>query len=353
MMTDDAGSAVVAARAMNWHRQLPLCLGTGALILIALALAPWSWLLPALVVTVVTLLGLPLGAIALLLCHRLCGGAWGNAARPHWQRLLATLPVLAAAALCLLPWLEQLYPALTGDIPPPTSPFKTAYLQGGFFYTRTALYLGVWIGLAALLSAPREWPAWVYAASLVLWLWSLSFFAIDWYLSVTPAFYSDIFGLWLASFYASGAAFVGIFGSAVRPEAPAVDDLSRLGGALLVSWGFLGGFQWILIWSTNLPPEIGWYLTRREGLWPALVGLWFGLFFAMPALLLLSGQWQRRWLVRGAPVLGLAGYLLHGVWLLLPAYRPDPGAALVATLALLLPPAALIIRHSCGRWRHG
>ena len=136
----------------------------------------------------------------------------------------------------------------------------------------------------------------------------------------------------------------------MRPTSPAGDDLVRLSAALLVTWAFLSCFQWILIWSTNLPAEIEWYLARGEGIWPLIAGLWLFLFFVAPMGLVLSGQWRAPWVVCSAQILALFGYLLQGAWLLLPGYGPDSGMALVMALIFMVVALVVMYLMAC-RWQ--
>ena len=337
---------------MSWRQQGRLCLLAGIVLPTLLYLLPT--LVPALTVLVLTLLGLPLGAIALLLGHRLCGAAWGEVAEARWQSLLATLPPLAVALLSLLLSVDALYPAFRGEFGEPSSPFKEAYLHRGFFIARSLFYVAVWLLLAGLLTSSRRWRESVYGLALVLWLWSLSFFAIDWYLSMKPTFYSDIFGFLLASYYLAGAALYGLLFQTDRERGTA--DLARLCVALLISWAFLSTFQWILIWSANLPAEIGWYLSRREGYWPLAVPLWLLLFFGLPLALLSGpprgGRTGRHW----AASLGLVGYLLQGLWLLLPSYHLKQGESIAAVLVVVIAMVMLVVCLLWQRpstWRQG
>lgn len=270
---------------------------------------------------------LPLGALAGLLTWGLTGGGWGRLAAPTWRALTACLPLFAFALLPLLLFARgALFP---WTAPPESLPEivrnKLLYLNTPFLALRTVGYFVIWFVFAAAAGAWwRRIPgSAACAGGLIALLYSLTFFGVDWMLSLEPKFYTDIFGLWLAvTLPAAAIAVVLLRPSVVDAAADAGQraDLANLWFALLLGWAFLAFAQYIIIWSGNIPHEIEWYLARGEGLWRLLAWVVCLLLFVVPSLALLFGGFKRngRWLQRLAFVV-MIGYVLQVQWWILPA----------------------------------
>jgi hypothetical protein len=70
-------------------------------------------------------------------------------------------------------------------------------------------------------------------------------------------------------------------------------DLGKLLLALVMLWSYFAFSQFLIIWSGNLPEEIGWYLARLHGAWGAIALAAIVLHFAFPFLFLLSRSFKR------------------------------------------------------------
>jgi hypothetical protein len=170
-------------------------------------------------------------------------------------------------------------------------------------------------------------------------------FATDWMQALEPDFYSTIYPMLVGSeelVMALAALILLIHRPSARPGGTARTTLGEDLGKLLVSavffWAYLAFMQWIVIWSGDLPDEIGWYLVRFNHGWQLLLWLVVGLGFAVPFVGLVSRRGKRdpRWL--GPIVLAtLFGQGLEGVWRIMPAFPPSwPLLALLIPAALLL-----------------
>ena len=100
-------------------------------------------------VAVTTALGLPLGALAILMMHQLTGGTWGEEARPALNRISNLLPVLLlcglpliAAITLILPFLDQPVAELSQRVAA-----KLNYLQPTWIIVRTILIAGIWLAI--------------------------------------------------------------------------------------------------------------------------------------------------------------------------------------------------------------
>lgn len=281
---------------------------------------------------------LPLGALAILMAHGLTGGRWGEAGRPLWLAVAATLPLFAAAMLPLLFGMPSLF-AWTAPAQelPELVQNKLAYLNPPFFILRSLAYFALWLWLAYALGAWRPRSRRIQAPGLILWLLALTFFSFDWLMSLEPEFYSDVYGLMLAANAVVAAfAWVLLLG-AHRMDADARRDIANLWLGVLLGWVLFAFSQYIVIWSANLPDEILWYVHRSRDLWRPLSVISFALFFLLPFAVLLSGKAKGRadWLAAAAASC-LLGHLLQIGWLVLPAFGGGSVAQLLLLCALVL-----------------
>ena len=87
-------------------------------------------------------------------------------------------------------------------------------------------------------------------------------------MSLDPTFASSLFGLGFISEIGALALSVAtlalIFSSAPDPEA--LRQLARLLLAFVILWSYLALMQLIIVWQSDLPHEVAWYLPRwRQG----------------------------------------------------------------------------------------
>lgn len=297
-------------------------------------------------------IGLPLGGLVLVWMHNLTGGAWGEAirgpllavARQTWFGALLFVPLLFLLPE-LYPWVRHagLGPARwAGELGTPA--FKSAWLQPGPFIARSVLWLVLWSVLAMLSQRPRLARSKAFASiALLLLLFSLSLAALDWIMSLTPLWYSSIFGLLVLSVQALGGmalAIVLVGGGGPAVASSLGGDLGNLLLTCVMTWAYLAFMQFLIIWAENLPHEIVWYAARRT--WLAFAWLLAVLLFALPTVLLLFRAVKRTPdALRALAVLVLAMVVVHAWWLVLPSVPAGRGdwwwAAPLGWAALLVP----------------
>jgi hypothetical protein len=304
-------------------------LGWLALLMLA-AVVVLGWLLDARALLAVWLAawwfvaGTLLGALANVWLHDLTGGAWGEAIRAP---LLAAGRWLPPACLLFLPVLfgvHLLYPWAGGAGGEPDAAFRHWWLRPGFFIVRSVLYLLVWsllawIGTRAGAGPRARSPARAAACLLAFGL-SGGLASVDWIMSLQPAWYSSVFG-WLtgAGQMLSGMALAVLLvdRTAQRARLP---DLGNLLMMYVLTWGYLAYVQFLIIWSADLPHEIGWYLLRGSRGWQAVAWILVAVHLAGPFLVLLSRRAKRAPALMGALAAALLGaHLLDGWWLVLPS----------------------------------
>jgi hypothetical protein len=326
---------------------LVLC-GVGAFVNLRIALA--AWLTAALI-----LIGLPLGAMTLLMIHGLTGGRWGEAMKPPLRATVTTLPLTLLFLLPLLLRLDLVFPWAVPDAAlPEVVQAKLAYLNVPFFLARFAACFVVWLGLAFFIlrwTDPelRRSNTRGFALGLIIHAAAVTLFSTDWMLSLDPEFTSTIYAMLEASAEVVGAAALALLVLAatrsieVLPggEGDAVlgEDVANMLFGFMLTWAYLAFMQWIVVWAGDLPNDIGWYLRRVSGGWRILLWLAILLQFVLPFAAFLARSVKRShrgllWLA----VIVLAGHVLETAWRIRPALT-EPHFSL-AWLELAAPVAA-------------
>lgn len=283
-------------------------------------------------------LSLPLGALMILMVAELTGGRWAEAIRPIMLAMAGLLPLallcfvpLLVAPAALFPWLAD--PAHLSQ----TASRKLAYLNSPGLELRFLACAVLWLALCAVLGVWRGGEPLFGRRSVLsglgLALHALLFtvFATDWMQALEPDFYSTIYPMLVASEHlvlALAAAILLLPRPERRggtPEATLGEDLSKILLAATFVWAYLAFMQWVVIWSGDLPDEIGWYLVRMNKGWQVLLWAVVILGFVVPFVGLVGPRGKRDpRLERAIVVAALIGQLLEGIWRLAPAFGLSP-----------------------------
>lgn len=322
-------------------------------------------------------LSLALGSLAFVMIHHLTGSTWFIALRRTAENAAATLPLLALLFLPILAALEVLYPwsepASIASHHVRTAVAKIdGYLNVPFFLVRGGLYFAVFLSAAVLL---RRWSlqqeggegARLAArqkrlSAIVVPVFGIAvhFAAVDWLMSLDPAWESTVFGIY---FFAGGAvgalALLGVAAFALQ-RAGRLQDVSvshrhalgKLLFTLLVFWGYIAFFQFFLIWIADEPAEAVWYVHRTEGAWLPVALLLPAGHFALPFFALLSRELKRR----AGGLAAVSGWLLlmHYVdiyWIVLPSHVETGWRPHWADLAALAGVAGVVLAYAIVRAR--
>ncbi|HEY6050552.1 MAG TPA: hypothetical protein VIZ58_04835 [Thermoanaerobaculia bacterium] len=294
-------------------------------------------------------LGLALGCQAVLMLNHVTGGAWGIPIRRSLEAATRTLPLVALFFLPLFLGLHRLYEwARPEDVARDAIlRHKTPYLNVPFFAGRAILCFAVWMAFAYFLNRwSREQDAGgsgraitrrlqlLSSAGLVIYGLTITFFSIDWVMSLEPHWFSTMYGvLFIAGQALAGFSFVIALTVALSRYRPLSEfihrehfhDLGKLMLAFVMFWAYVSFSQYLIIWSGNLPEEIPWYLRRLNGGW-GWIGIALVLFhFLLPFLLLLPASANRNARV----LMSVAGLVLlmriaDLFWYVRPATSPVP-----------------------------
>jgi hypothetical protein len=245
----------------------------------------FSWL-----VAFLFFLTLALGALFFVLIQYAAQGGWGIVLRRIGETVFATLPVLALLSLPVFFGLHTLYEWSHHDVVEHDAllRWKAPYLNVPFFLIRAALYFGVWSFLAILyyrgsrgqdasgdpaVSARLRRLA---GPAIIVMALTSSFASIDWIMSLTPHWYSTIFGVYffagsfvgfiaLLSVVAVAMRRAGLLETVISPEH--LHDVGKFLFAFTAFWAYIAFSQFFLMWYANMPEETIWYKARIEGSW--------------------------------------------------------------------------------------
>jgi hypothetical protein len=287
------------------------------------------------------ILSLALGALYFVLIHYAVQAGWGVVLRRVAENLAATLPVFALLFVPIVLGLPALFPWARPDAAADhLLVWKSPFLNRPFFLLRAAIYFVAWsavaIGYARASRAQdasgdvgisRRLRRFSGPALLVLAI-TQTFASIDWVMSLSPRWYSTVFGVYFFSgCFVSFFAFMALFATLLR-RGPLHDvisvehlhDVGRLVFAFVCFWAYIAFSQYFLIWYGNLPEETFWYHARLQGSWKGLSAFLAVGHFVIPFLFLMGRTVKRRgpWLPIGA-IWVLAVHLLDITWLVLPS----------------------------------
>lgn len=334
--------------------RIVLAAAAGATGLVLLGFVLWTAeMVRAWLVADLFFLGLSLGALVLLMVQGIVGGAWSQTIRPTLVLIASALPAPALGMLVPLLGMPAVFGWIEADVGtlPERVANKLIYLDPLFLAGRTFVTLTIWIGLAALLgvwsgAAPRGRDAPRCVTGLILFAITITFFSTDWMMALEPTFASTIYAMLEASGEIAGAFALGIvmlFATGVLHErqesAPGVlvaEDLANLLFGFTLLWVYLAFMQWLIVWSGDLPDEIGWYLRRSQGLWLVALLLLVLCHFLLPVAGFLSRRLKRS--PAGLATLAgiiLTGHLIDVMWRMAPALAGSVAMAPLVVLALL------------------
>lgn len=297
---------------------------------------------PAYLVGYLFWLGISLGCLAICMLHHLTGGEWGIPIRRILEAGLAPLPLLAILFIPVLFSLPVLYAWARPDEVAHDAVLrhKAMYLNPLWIQIRAAVYFVLWLLLAFVMNRSPVEPSpqrerrliLVSAHGIILWGLTVTFASVDWVMSLTPHWFSSMFGvLFIGAQGVSGLSLVIVIAALCHANRPwtttvtpdRVHDLGNLLLAFVMFWSYVSFMQFLIIWSGNRPEEAEWYLVRSGGGWQAFAGLLALLHFVVPFLLLLQRQVKRDVRRLAAIALLLLGMRLFDLyWLVIPTFSP-------------------------------
>jgi len=274
-------------------------------------------------------LGLSLGSLGLLMLQHLTSGHWGimirrpleAATRVLWLIPLFFVPLIFGMKYLYtthtvddqvrIGWLDAPRPPAEGHL----SDLQQWYLTHTGFLIRAVIYFALWIGLMTLFNVMsrqqdvnREDRAlrarfkfWA-GPGILLYVFGMTFAAIDWAMSLSTHWASTIYGFLFVAGQAISAMSLMIITVVMFSHAEPfshiiqkrhLHDLGKLLFTFNMLWAYFGFSQLLIIWSGNQPEEISFYRSRLYGGWGVVAVMVLVLHFFIPFFALLSRDLKR------------------------------------------------------------
>ncbi len=290
-------------------------------------------------------LSVSLGGLGLAMLHYLTRGGWGFSIQRFLEGSAMILPLLLILCIPVILGMNELYHWVAPEHPDEVLLKKQAYLNVPFFLIRLAVYFGIWILFSWLiisrsnrLNNYTDIPAIqslrrISAPGLVLLLITISFAAVDLFMSLEYHWFSSIYGFMII--LDSGLtclAFMIVliyFSRTQKPfkhwiSAQQFHDLGNLLLAMVVLWAYLSFMQYLIIWYGNIPEEIHWYLHRTRGGWEYFAYALMAFHFGVPFFLLLLRRSKRKAsILFRIALLVLIMRAVDYFWLVMPAFHQE------------------------------
>jgi hypothetical protein len=235
---------------------------------------------------------------------------------------------------------------------------KEAFLNGPFFTLRSVIYLAGWIGAAFLLRKMslkmeesgvdyhKNWAKMrnLAAGFLVFFAVTSSTSAWDWIMSIDTHWFSTLFGWYVFSsmFVSALTALMMVVlylkGKGFLPEVNEnhIHDIGKFMFAFSIFWTYLWFSQYMLIWYSNIPEEVTYYMMRFDQ-YKVLFFTMVGLNFILPITILMSRDSKRnRGFVFTAGIIILFGHWLDFFIMIVPGTLGGEGTVTLTNIGTLL-----------------
>ncbi len=325
--------------------------GAGLALALGLALAGGQqgmrYFLHSYLTSYVFYLSLSLGGLFFVAVQHVTRAGWSVTVRRQAEILAASMPVLIVLFLPIfLPVVRGSHALYEWNDPAAVAHdellnAKVPYLNMPFFVVRCVIYFAVWWFLGryyysrSLRQDETGDPAWtlrmerISPVALILFALTVTFFSFDVLMSLTPHWFSTIYGVYYFAGCVVGVlcvlilASVGLQASGRLTDSITDEHYHDLGKLLLgfvIFWGYIAFSQYMLIWYANIPEETSWYLARQTGgwVWVALLLLFSHLLIPFVGLLPRAAKRNRAVLAFWAVWL-LAAHWLDMYYLVMPS----------------------------------
>jgi len=189
---------------------------------------------------------------------------------------------------------------------------KTGFLNLPFFLARAIFFLSGWslyryfsrkFSLAqdeASDISNHKKNFRISAAFLVFYIVTESIMSWDWIMSIDPHWFSTLFGWYVfASMFVSGITTIALVTIYLKSKGylefvndSHIHDLGKFMFGISVFWTYLWFSQFMLIWYSNIPEEVTYFITRIEDYNLPFFGM-VVMNFVFPLLILMNSDYKR------------------------------------------------------------
>ena len=140
----------------------------------------------------------------------------------------------------------------------------------------------------------------ISAAFLVFYIVTESIMSWDWIMSIDPHWFSTLFGWYVfASMFVSGITAIALVTIYLKSKGylefvndSHIHDLGKFMFGISVFWTYLWFSQFMLIWYSNIPEEVTYFMTRIEDYNLPFFGM-VVMNFIFPLLILMNSDYKR------------------------------------------------------------
>ena len=233
---------------------------------------------------------------------------------------------------------------------------KSGYLNLPFFLIRAVIFIGGWVAyryFSRKFSIAQDTADddsnfkknfRISAAFLVFYLITESMMSWDWIMSLDPHWFSTLFGWYVfASMFVSGITTIAIIAIYLKSKGylehvndSHIHDLAKYMFGISIFWTYLWFSQFMLIWYSNIPEEVTYFVTRIEDYQLPFFGM-LVMNFVFPLLILMNSDYKRtNWFVITAGIVVLLGHYIDVFNMVMPATVGDQWSIGIAEIGGLL-----------------
>ena len=227
---------------------------------------------------------------------------------------------------------------------------KTAYLSAPFFCVRALFYFAIWVGLAIYFfrgsanqdntgeKAVTDRMQWWSAPAVMLLAGTMSFAAFDWVMTLSPMWFSTMFGVYMFAGAILSAHCAIALGAYVLQKKGALKDeitvehyhdLGKLIFGFIFFWVYISFSQFMLIWYGNIPEETEWFWLRQNGTWGWVAVVLILLHWLLPFVCTMSRTLRRKpGYVAFWALYILVMHFIDIYWMIMPETGPTAGSVM-------------------------
>jgi len=171
----------------------------------------------------------------------------------------------------------------------------------------------------------------ISAAFLVFYIVTESIMSWDWIMSIDPHWFSTLFGWYVfASMFVSGITAIALITIYLKSKGylefvndSHIHDLGKFMFGISVFWTYLWFSQFMLIWYSNIPEEVTYFITRIEDYNLPFFGM-LVMNFIFPLLILMNSDYKRiNYFIVMAGIVILLGHYMDVFNMIMPSAVGD------------------------------